>query len=140
MPAASLSRADGKSAPKTDPNSDAKPERKILYQTYFKSAGPRTYAAQVKEAGNGNHFIVLVEGQRDKQTGELRKRSVIVFSEDFEQFAKLVGDTMQFVRAHPVSPDVAKRQSSRWKGGGSTSNKNGGARSPASQRRMESER
>src|SRR4051812_35560996 len=39
----------------------AKPEQEILFQNYFKSVGPRTYAAQVKKAGNGNHFLVLTE-------------------------------------------------------------------------------
>jgi hypothetical protein len=111
MPAATLSRADEKSARK----SDEKPQHKILYQTYFKSKGPRTYAAQVKEAGNGNHFIFFTEGRRDKETGELRKTSLIVFSEDFDNFAKLVGDTMQFVRAHPVPPEVAEKQAKRWR-------------------------
>jgi|SRR5581483_6174364 len=110
MPAATLSRADEKSARKPEPKKD----HKILYQTYFKSVGPRTYAAQVKEAGNGNHFILLTEGRRDKETGELRKTSLIVFSEDFEQFGKLIGDTMQFVRAHPVPPEVAQRQVKHW--------------------------
>ena len=110
MPAATLSCADEKSARK----SDEKPERKILFQTYFKSVGTRTYAAQVKAAGTGNHFILLTEGRRDKQTGELRKTSVIVFSEDFDAFAKMIGDTMQFVRAHPVPPEVAQKQAKHW--------------------------
>ena len=117
MPAATMSRADEKSARKPDANSTDRPERKILYQTYFKSVGTRTYAAQVKEAGTGNHFIVLTEGKRDKQTGELRKSNLIVFSEDFEQFAKLIGDTMQFVRAHPVPPDVVAKQAKFWQKG-----------------------
>src|SRR4051812_15036358 len=114
MPAAMMSRSDGKSAPGFRPNPskpsnappnskpsslarasnaarpaspprqtgvdqsarqkpgtpDARPEQKILCQSFFKSVGPRTYAAQVKEAGNGNHFILLTEGNRDKATGE----------------------------------------------------------------------
>src|SRR4051812_24113999 len=104
MPAATLSRADEKSARKPDVQRD----HKILYQAYFKSVGTRTYAAQVKEAGNGNHFILLTEGRRDKDTGELRKTSVIIFSEDFEEFFKLVSGTTKFVREHPVPQDVAR--------------------------------
>ena len=111
MPAATMSRADEKSARKPEQTK----EHKILYQTYFKSVGTRTYAAQVKEAGNGNHFILITEGSRDKQTGEVRKKSVIIFSEDFEEFGKLIGDTMQFVRAHPVPPDIAQRQKNFWR-------------------------
>src|SRR5689334_22548662 len=47
----------------------AKQEPKILFQKFFKSVGPRTYASQIKEAGNGNHFLVLTEGKRDEETG-----------------------------------------------------------------------
>ena len=50
-----------------------KPEPKILFQTYFKSVGPRTYAAQLKEAGNGNHFLVLTEGKRDDASGDVKR-------------------------------------------------------------------
>src|SRR2546421_12883338 len=110
MTAATLSRSDEKSAPPSAP----RPEPKILYQTFFKSVGTRTYAAQVKEASNGNHFITLTEGRRDEKTGELRKSYVLVFSEDFEQFFKLIADTNKFVREHPVSKEVADRQARMW--------------------------
>src|SRR5436305_300041 len=120
MPAATMSRSDEKSARKSNPQkadpqkSGARPEPRILYQTYFKSVGARTYAAQVKEASNGNHFITLTEGRRDEKTGELRKSYVLVFSEDFEQFFKLIADTNKFVREHPVSKEVADRQARMW--------------------------
>jgi hypothetical protein len=110
MLAATLSRADEKSAR----NPDVKPPQKILHQSYFKSLGPRTYAAQVKEAQNGNHFILLTEGKRDKTTGDLHKTSLIVFSEDFNEFFKLVEDTARFVRAHPVPEEVARKQAKIW--------------------------
>ena len=45
-------------------------EHEIMFQNWFKSVGPRTYAAQVKKAKNGNHFLVLTEGKRDEKTGE----------------------------------------------------------------------
>jgi hypothetical protein len=120
MPAATLSRPDEKSARKSNPRplapqkSAAKPEPKILYQTYFRSVGTRTYAAQVKEASNGNHFITLTEGRRDAKTGQLHKNYVLVFSEDFEQFFKLIADTNAFVREHPVSKEVTDRQARMW--------------------------
>src|SRR5947208_354484 len=60
-----------------------KPEAKILFQKFFKSVGPRTYAAQIKEAHNGNHFLVLTEGKRDEATNEVRKTRIFIFSEDF---------------------------------------------------------
>ncbi|HEX3355669.1 MAG TPA: DUF3276 family protein [Tepidisphaeraceae bacterium] len=106
MPVATQVRAQEKSAPKTEP--------KILFQTFFKSVGTRTYAAQVKEAGNGNHFILLTEGNRDKKTGELRKTRLIVFSEDFPEFFKLLDQTNQFVRDNPVPESVARKQAKIW--------------------------
>ena len=110
MSPAALSRPAGKSARKPDESA----EQKILYQTYFKSIGTRTYAAQVKQAGNGNHFILLTEGRRDKETGEVRKTRLIVFSEDFPAFFKLLEETAKFVRQNPVPAKVAQRQAKRW--------------------------
>src|SRR5881392_109838 len=65
--------SNGRHAPKGEP--------KILFQKYFKSVGPRTYAAQLKEAGNGNHFLVLTEGKRDPETNEVKKLKLFVYSE-----------------------------------------------------------
>ena len=89
-------------------------EAKILFQTYFKSVGPRTYAAQLKQAGNGNHFLVFTEGKRDDKTGDLRKISLFLFSEDFENFFKLIHETEQFVRAHPVPKEVQQKRQKFW--------------------------
>lgn len=89
-------------------------EAKILFQKFFKSVGPRTYAAQLKEAGNGNQFIVLTEGKRDDKTGEPRKTRLFIFSEDFDAFFKLVDDLGEFARAHPVTTEVKSRQKAYW--------------------------
>jgi hypothetical protein len=103
------------SATVQSPVQGPKPEPKILFQSYFKSKGPRTYAAQVKEAGNGNHFILLTEGKRDKKTDELKKMSIILFSEDFREFFKLLASVDQFVQKNPVPPEVANRQAAIWR-------------------------
>ena len=92
-----------------------KPEPKTLFQTYFKSVGPRTYAAQVKEAGNGNHFIVLTEGKRDDKTGEVRKTRLFVFSEDFDALRDLLRDTFAWVKDHPVSAEVKAKRDKFWR-------------------------
>jgi hypothetical protein len=92
----------------------AKAEPRTLFQKYFKSVGPRTYAAQVKEAGNGNHFIVLTEGKRDEKTDELKKHSIYIFSEDFDAFRDLLRDTFAFVRDHPVSAEVKAKRQKFW--------------------------
>lgn len=92
----------------------AKPEPKILFQKFFKSVGPRTYAAQLKQAGNGNHFLVLTEGKRDEKSGELKKCSLFVFSEDFANFFQLAREAEQFVQAHPVSAEVRKKREQFW--------------------------
>jgi len=92
-----------------------KPEPKILFQKFFKSVGPRTYAAQLKEAANGNHFLVLTEGKRDEKTNEVKKTRLFVFSEDFKDFFAMVQETAKFVAEHPVSPDVRKRREKFWK-------------------------
>ena len=93
---------------------EPKPEADILFQTYFKSVGPRTYAAQVKRAGNGNHFVVLTEGKRDDKTGEIRKMRLFVFSEDFTAFFKMLHEAAVFIRENPVPDDVKKKREKFW--------------------------
>ncbi len=95
-------------------NKGPKPEPDVLFQTYFKSVGPRTYAAQVKRAGNGNHFLVLTEGKRDEKTDEVRKTRLFIFSEDFPAFFRLVQESAVFIRANPVPEEVKKKRESFW--------------------------
>ena len=95
MSASAVARSAAPNRPRQ--KSGPKPEPKTLFQQYFKSVGPRTYVAQVKEAGNGNHFIVLTEGRRDEKTDEVKKLRLFVFSEDFEAFKNLLRDTFKFV-------------------------------------------
>ena len=94
---------------------DAQPpaEQKILFQKFFKSVGPRTYAAQIKQARNGNYFLVLTEGKRDPETDEVRKTKILVFSEDFKEFFHLLTDAVTFLREHPM-PDEIKRKRDRF--------------------------
>jgi len=106
-----------------------KQEPKILFQQFFKSVGPRTYAAQLKEAGNGNHFLVLTEGKRDEATGEVKKIRLFVFSEDFREFFHMLHETAQFIKANPVPEEVRHRRERHWAKKGDSAN-GGGA--PAS--------
>jgi hypothetical protein len=93
---------------------EAKPEAKILFQKFFHSVGPRTYAAQVKELGNGNHLLVLTEGKRDAETGEVRKTRLLVFGEDFTAFFKLLAETAGFIRANPLSEEIREKRRRIW--------------------------
>jgi hypothetical protein len=92
----------------------AKPEAKILFQKFFHSVGPRTYAAQVKELGNGNHLLVLTEGKRDADTGEVRKTRLLVFGEDLTSFFKLLAETAGFIRANPLSEEFREKRRRFW--------------------------
>jgi hypothetical protein len=91
-----------------------KQEPKILFQKFFKSVGPRTYVAQVKEASNGNHFLVLTEGKRDDKTGEIRKTRLFAYSEDFIEFFRLLQETAHFIKANPVDPAVKAKRAKFW--------------------------
>ncbi|HZL38119.1 MAG TPA: DUF3276 family protein [Tepidisphaeraceae bacterium] len=121
------------------PTSTGKPaaqgsaDHEILFQHWFKSVGPRTYATQLKKANNGNHYLVLTEGKRDDKTGEVRKTRLFVFSEDFVEFFRMLKETAQFVRDHPV-PDSVKRKRDRFwaKNGDSPQRPAGGNPQPAS--------
>jgi uncharacterized protein DUF3276 len=93
---------------------DAKPEPEILFQKFFKSVGPRTYAAQVKRASNGNHFLVLTEGKRDEKTEEVRKMRLFIFSEDFPAMFRMLHETAQFIKANPVPDEVRAKRERYW--------------------------
>jgi hypothetical protein len=95
-------------------SSKPKAEPKILFQSYFRSVGPRTYAAQVKEAGNGNHFLVLTEGKRDEGSEDVRKTRLFIFSEDFAEFFKLMKQTAEFIKANPVPAKVKQKREKFW--------------------------
>lgn len=92
----------------------AEEEHEILFQHWFKSVGPRTYAAQVKRASNGNHYLVLTEGKRDKESGQVRKNRLFIYSEDFKALFDMLHQTALFIRSHPVPPEVASRQKKFW--------------------------
>ena len=92
----------------------AKAEHEILFQQYFKSVGPRTYAAQVKRANNGNHYLVLTEGKRDEATGDVRKMRLFVYSEEFAEFFKMLQATAVFIRNNPLPEEVKKRRDKFW--------------------------
>src|SRR5687768_16882155 len=89
-------------------------EHEILFQKYFKSVGPRTYAAQVKRATNRNHYLVLTEGQRDPKTDELRKTRLFLFSEDFAEFFRMMHDVAVFIRDNPVPEDIKRKRERFW--------------------------
>ena len=95
-------------------SSKPKAEPKILFQSYFRSVGTRTYAAQVKEAGNGNHFLVLTEGKRDEGSEDVRKTRLFIFSEDFAEFFKLMKQTAEFIKANPVPAKVKQKREQVW--------------------------
>ena len=92
----------------------ARAEHEIIFQTYFKSVGPRTYASQVKRANNGNHYVVLTEGKRDDATGEVRKTRLFVFGEDFVEFFKMLQATAHFIKANPVPDEVRRKRDRFW--------------------------
>jgi hypothetical protein len=102
------------SRPAPETQSGERADHDILFQHFFKSVGPRTYAAQVKKANNGNQYLVLTEGKRDNKTDEVRKTRLFVFSEDFEQFFDLVQKTADFIKANPLSPEFRAKRERYW--------------------------
>jgi hypothetical protein len=101
-------------SPRPSGPAGGKAEHEILFQQYFKSVGPRTYAAQVKRANNGNHYLVLTEGKRDDATGDVRKTRLFVFGEDFTEFFKMLQAAAVFIRANPVPDDVKRKRNKFW--------------------------
>jgi len=67
-----------------------------------------------REASNGNHYIVLTEGKRDLTTNEVRKTRVFVYSEDFISYFRMLHETAQFIKTHPVSEEIKTRRQHFW--------------------------
>jgi hypothetical protein len=100
--------------PGASPPTNGKPEPKILFQKFFHSVGFRTYASQVKELPNGNHVLVLTEGKRDRDTGEVRKTRLFIYGEDFTAFFRLLHETATFIPANPLSEEIRQKRSKFW--------------------------
>lgn len=87
-----------------------KPAPAVLFESSFKTQNGRTYAAQIKKAANGNHFLVLSDTRHDPQSDEMRTNRVFVFSEEFTPFFTLLRETAQFIKANPVAESVRQRR------------------------------
>ncbi|MBC7783120.1 MAG: DUF3276 family protein [Burkholderiales bacterium] len=95
-------------------NVPRKPDHSILFQTFFKSVGSRTYAAQIKQATNGNQYMVVTEGRRDKNSDDVRKMRINIFSEDFEAFFDLLRQTARYIKEHPLSAEFQAERKKFW--------------------------
>lgn len=99
------------------PSGNRDPDRKpdpTLFQHYFKSIGPRTYAVQIKRAQNQNPYLVITEGKRDDKTGEVRKTRVFVYGEDFDSFIDLLRHAAVWIKQHPVSDEFKQKRQQFW--------------------------
>ena len=100
-----------KLAPSQKPSSADHP---ILFQKFFKSVGTRTYAAQVKQASNGNHYLVLTEGKREEGSTDVRKIRLFIYSEDFVEFFRMLHETAQWIKANPLPDEIKKKRERFW--------------------------
>ncbi len=90
------------------------PDEVVLFQKFFKSISPRTYTVQVKRVATGNHCIVLAEDKRDSETNEIKRHRLHIYSEDFGQFFRLLQETVNFVKTHPVPDEIKKKRERFW--------------------------
>jgi Protein of unknown function (DUF3276) len=90
------------------------PDEVVLFQKFFKSVSPRTYTVQVKRVATGNHCIVLAEDKRDSETNEVKRHRLHIYSEDFGQFFRLLQETVNFVKTHPVPDEIKKKRERFW--------------------------
>ena len=112
-PAAGATRSAHAVAPATSAGS-SKGDHKILFQKYFKSISPRQYSVHLKECPSGNHYLVLTETKRDPETGESKKSRIFVYSEDFSQYFRMLHETAQFIKTHPVAEEIKLKRQRYW--------------------------
>jgi hypothetical protein len=92
---------------------DRKPDP-ILFQQWFRSMGPRVYAAQIKRAGNGNQYLVLTESKRDDAGVEPRKTRVYLYGEDFAAFFSMMRALAGWMKEHPLDSQFLARRKAFW--------------------------
>jgi hypothetical protein len=121
-------RRAGGAKPSSSGSPSASDDHEILFQKFFKSVGPRTYAAQVKRAKNRNHYLVLMEGKRDEATGDVRKTRLFIYSEDFVEFFRLIKSAAEFIKQNPIPNDVREKREKFWAKQGGNGNPAAGPR------------
>jgi hypothetical protein len=57
---------------------------------------------------------VLTESKRDLETGEVKKTKLSIYSEDFGQYFRMLHETAQFIKTHPVPEEVKERRQRYW--------------------------
>lgn len=75
----------------------------------------------MKEASNGNQALVLIEGKRDAETGEVKKHKLYLWSEDFPAFMEMFEAVRKHIEEHPVPEAVRAKREAFWKKGGKPS-------------------
>ena len=108
-------RANGAASARANGTANGhKQEPKVLFQKYFKTISRRTYAAKLKESHDGNQFLVLTEEKPDPETGEIRKSKVSIHSEDFSHYFRMLHETAQFIKTHPVPEAIKMKRMRYW--------------------------
>jgi hypothetical protein len=69
---------------------------------------------QVSRARNDNQFITLIEGRRDRETNEVKKTKLLVFSEDYVEFFRMMHELALWVREHPLSEEFREKRKQYW--------------------------
>lgn len=69
----------------------------VLYQKWFKT-GAQTYAVQIGADRQGRRSMILTEGRRDVQTGQVEKIRFLVGPRDLVPFFRMLHETAVFLR------------------------------------------
>ncbi|MCB9277264.1 MAG: DUF3276 family protein [Lewinellaceae bacterium] len=64
-------------------------EKTVLFSETLKGSG-RTYFFDLKQASNGKPFLSIA-GSNKNQEGEYERVRLLIFSDDFEKFAEVLG-------------------------------------------------
>jgi hypothetical protein len=62
------------------------------------TSGKRTYFFNVKENRNGDVFLNIVESKRSDGNDDFERRSLIVFTEDLDEFTEGLSRALRFMK------------------------------------------
>lgn len=100
-----------------------------LAQWRLKSVGSRTYFFDLKATRSKNTMLVITESKPKGPDQEgFERNSVMLFSEDFEQWFKTLGEVYRHLKAHPAQAKPPGQWSAERKGTGEGRQEHNGRR------------
>ena len=98
----------------------------------LKSAGSRTYFFDLKETKTNNTYLQVTESKpKGKEEDGFEQNRIFLFSEDFEEWFKTMGEVYRHLKAHPDQANPPGRRDPKDRNNRNGANGKRNSRAPA---------